>query len=82
MPHIIVKLWPGKSDAQKSRLSESITRSVTDILGYGEDAVSVAIQEVAPEDWTEQVYHPDIVGRWDDLVKRPGYSSGILSIHR
>lgn len=55
MPHNVVKLWPGKSDEQKIRLAETITRSVTDILSYGEDAVSVAIQEVAPEDWTEQV---------------------------
>lgn len=79
MPHIVVKLWPGKSDEQKIRLAETITRSVTDILSYGEDAVSVAIQEVAPEDWTEQVYRPDILGRWNDLAKRPGYSSEIPS---
>ena len=26
MPHVIVKLWPGKSEAQKARLAEKITR--------------------------------------------------------
>jgi 4-oxalocrotonate tautomerase len=82
VPHNVVKMWPGKSDEQKIRLAETITRSVTDILSYGEDAVSVAIQEVAPEDWTEQVYHSDILGRWHDLAKRPGYSSEIPSPHR
>jgi 4-oxalocrotonate tautomerase len=48
---------------------------VTDILGYGDDAVSVAFQEVAPGDWTEHVYNPDILGRWNDLAKQPGYGA-------
>ena len=25
MPHVIVKLWPGKSEQQKKRLGEAIT---------------------------------------------------------
>jgi 4-oxalocrotonate tautomerase len=75
VPHVIVKLWPGKSDEQKSHLAEAITRGVTDILGYGDKAVSVAFQEVAPTDWTEQVYNPDILGRWSDLAKQPGYGA-------
>jgi 4-oxalocrotonate tautomerase len=27
----------------------------------GEDAVSVTIEEVKPDDWVEKVYKPDIV---------------------
>ena len=76
MPHVIVKLWPGKSDEQKSRLADSITRGVTSILSYGDDAVSVAFEEVAPSDWTEQVYNPDILGKWNALAKQPGYGPG------
>jgi 4-oxalocrotonate tautomerase len=75
VPHVIVKLWPGKSDGQKSRLAETITRGVTDILGFGDEAVSVAFQEIAPGDWTEQVYNPDILGRWKDLARQPGYGA-------
>jgi phenylpyruvate tautomerase PptA (4-oxalocrotonate tautomerase family) len=26
MPHVIVKLWPGKSEQQKARLSEEIVK--------------------------------------------------------
>jgi 4-oxalocrotonate tautomerase len=73
MPHVIVKLWPGKSDNQKQRLTETITRGVMDALGYGEDAVSVAFEEVAPAEWTPKVYEPDIVGKWATLTKQPGY---------
>ena len=51
MPHVIVKLWPGKSEQQKARLAEKITKDVMDVLDYGEESVSVAIEEVEPEDW-------------------------------
>lgn len=73
MPHVIVKLWPGKSYDQKRRLTETITNGVMETFGYGEDAVSVAFEEVAPEDWTAKVYEPDIVGKWTTLTKQPGY---------
>ncbi|MCB1824566.1 MAG: tautomerase family protein [Candidatus Competibacteraceae bacterium] len=73
MPHVIVKLWPGKSDAQKAQLTEAIVRDVTSILHYGDESVSVALEEVAPDDWTEQVYKPDILGKWEQLTKQPGY---------
>jgi 4-oxalocrotonate tautomerase len=41
MPHIIVKLWPGKSEQQKERLAEKIAKDVMDVLNYGEESVSV-----------------------------------------
>ena len=76
MPHVIVKLWPGKTDSQKQALSAAIVRGVTDILDYGEDAVSVGFEEIQPADWTAKVYEPDIRDRWAQLVKRPGYGPG------
>jgi 4-oxalocrotonate tautomerase len=73
MPHVIVKLWPGKSEDQKSRLAERIAQDVMDVLGYGEESVSVALEVVKPEDWAEKVYKPDIVNKPDQLYKKPGY---------
>jgi 4-oxalocrotonate tautomerase len=73
MPHVIVKLWPGKSEAQKQRLSEGITQAVMTSLGYGEESVSVSLEEVAPSGWTEKVYTPDIINGRGKLYKRPGY---------
>ena len=58
MPHVIVKLWPGKSEEQKARLAEAITKDVMDIFDYGEESVSVAMEEIKPEDWAEKVYKP------------------------
>lgn len=73
MPHVIVKLWPGKSEQQKTRLAEAITRDVMDAFGYGEESISVAFEEVGSGDWKEKVYEPDIRGHWDRLYKKPGY---------
>jgi len=53
MPHVTVKLWPGKSDKQKTKLTEEITKDVMNVLDYGEEAVSVTFEEVSPEDWAE-----------------------------
>ncbi len=39
MPHVIVKLWPGKSEQQKTRLAERITKDVMDVLNYGDESV-------------------------------------------
>jgi 4-oxalocrotonate tautomerase len=73
MPHVIVKLWPGPSEQQKVRLAEAITKDVMDILDLGEESVSVALEEVAPGDWAEKVYKPDIVNKPRQLYKKPGY---------
>jgi len=74
MPHVIVKLWPGKSVQQKQLLADKINRDVVDVLGCGEEAVSVAIEEVESSDWSEKVYKPDIAGKTDQLYKKPGYA--------
>jgi len=57
-PHDVVKLWPGKSEQQKVRLAEAIVKDVMDVLYYGEESVSLAIEEVGPQDWGEKVYKP------------------------
>lgn len=74
MPHVIVKLWPGKSEKQKTRLAEEIAKDVMEVLHYGEESVSVAFEEVKSQDWAEKVYRPDIQGKWDKLYKKPGYT--------
>jgi 4-oxalocrotonate tautomerase len=73
MPHVIVKLWPGKTEEQKRRLAEAITKDVMSVLNYGEESVSVALEEVKSQDWTAKVYKPDIKEKWDKLYKKPGY---------
>ena len=78
MPHVIVKLWPGKSEQQKTRLAEAITKDVMNILNYGEESVSVAMEEIKPKEWVEKVYKPEIKNNLDRLYKKPGYDENDL----
>lgn len=73
MPHVIVKLWPSKSEAQKQRLADRITQDVMEVLGYGEESVSVALEEIGSTDWAEKVYRADIQHGPGKLYKKPGY---------
>jgi 4-oxalocrotonate tautomerase len=74
MPHVIVKLHPGRSELQKTRLAEEIVKDVVAIAKCEEKSVSVAIEEIKPEDWAEKVYRPDILDNQQRLYKKPGYN--------
>jgi 4-oxalocrotonate tautomerase len=78
MPHVIVKLWPGRSEHQKTELAEAIVTSIMDVLGDGEDSVSVAFEEISVREWADKVYKPDILGKPGKLFKRPGYNLASL----
>ena len=78
MPHVVVKLWPGKSEEQKKRLAEAIAKDVMDVLHYGQESVSVAMEEVKQQEWAEKVYKPEIRNKWDKLYKEPGYDESDL----
>lgn len=78
MPHVIVKMWPGKSEKQKQELADRIAKDVMVVLGYGEESVSVAMEEIAANDWLEKVYKPDIQSNPDNIYKKPGYDASDL----
>jgi 4-oxalocrotonate tautomerase len=74
MPHVIVKLYSGRSEQQKAALAKAVTRAVMETLRAGEDSVSVGVQDVEPKDWTERVYKPDIIAKPGTIYKKPGYN--------
>jgi 4-oxalocrotonate tautomerase len=73
MPHVVVKLYAGRSDKQKAELAEAITKAVMTTLNHGEDAVSVGVEDIRPDDWVEKVFKPDILGKPKTIFKKPGY---------
>jgi 4-oxalocrotonate tautomerase len=73
MPHVIVKLSSGKTEQQKAALAEEVTKAVITTLNHGEESASVSIEEVAPQDWAEKVYRPDILAKPATIYKKPGY---------
>jgi 4-oxalocrotonate tautomerase len=64
----------GKAKSQ-ALSSEEITRAVMSVLNYGEESVSVAMEEVEPDQWMDKVYKPDILGKPKQIYKKPGYTS-------
>jgi 4-oxalocrotonate tautomerase len=74
MPHIIVKLYPGRPREVLDRLAEKIAADVMEIAGCERKAVSVAFEEVPQADWAERVYRPDILEKAGSLAVKPGYN--------
>lgn len=74
MPHVIVKMYPGRSEQDKVALAAAIAQDIKSIAKVGDDAVSVSIEEVGPSDWVERVYKPDILEGAGKLYKKPGYN--------
>ena len=74
MPHVVVKLYSGRSKQQKARLAEEVTKAVMAALSCAEKSVSVAIEDVEPQDWPEKVYKPEILEKPGTIYKKPGYN--------
>lgn len=55
MPHIDVNLFPGRTEEQKQKLADKIVEDAMEILGAPRAALSVAMHEVAPENWNEDI---------------------------
>ena len=50
MPHVNVKLYSGRSEQQKARIAEELTKAVMIGANCAEESVSVSIEDVAPEE--------------------------------
>jgi 4-oxalocrotonate tautomerase len=74
MPHVIVKLHPGRSEEQKKQLAEAIAKDVMEIAKCEEKVVSVAFEEIEARERAEKVYRPDILNKEANLYKKPGYN--------
>lgn len=74
MPHIIIKLYTGRSEQVKRQLADQIVKDVVTIAQCEEKAVSVAFEDVEPAEWAEKVYRPDILDKKNTLYREPGYN--------
>lgn len=75
MPHIAVKMFPGRTEEQKQEFAARVVETAMAVFGSSEASLSVAIIEVEPSDWDAKVYAPEIVADESALYKRPGYGA-------
>lgn len=73
MPHVIVKLLVGRSEQQKAKIADEVTKAIMATANCAEQSVSVSIEDVEASDRAAQVYKPDIIGRPGTLYKKPAY---------
>ena len=74
MPHVILKLYPGRTEEKKKQLADAIAEKIVEIAECKPTSVSVAIEEVPPEQWPEKVYRTDILEKQESLYRKPGYN--------
>ena len=73
MPHVNVKLYPGRTEEQKQALTQRIIEAMDETLGVASKYVTVAFEEVSPEDWHDIVVKPELEGKKALLYKQPEY---------
>ena len=66
MPYIRIKAYP-KDQATKEKVVEAINKAFVDNWGCSPQAISISIEEVAPEDWVEQVEKAEIEPNKDNM---------------
>ncbi len=74
MPHVEIKCYPGRSEEQKTRCAEEVTKAIAETMGCDASSVSIAISEIGKEDWKEKVWDAQIAPEMDSLYKKPGYT--------
>lgn len=74
MPHVSIKHFPASITQElRAELIESIVSAVTTAFACDEKVVSISIESIPPDQWQEEVYLPQIVGRREFLAKTPQY---------
>ncbi len=74
MPHVIIKLYPGRTAEQKQLCTQKMVEALIETMNTEEKSISVAFEEVPKDLWKEEVYIPDIVEKEWALYKKPGYN--------
>ncbi|MDA8478972.1 tautomerase PptA [Citrobacter sp. Awk 4] len=74
MPHVDIKCFPRDlNEEEKTALATDITAVIVRHLQSKESSVSVALNEIEPDDW-KAVWDAEIAPQMDSLIKKPGYS--------
>lgn len=72
MPHVIVKMYPGRSEEQKVALTAAIVKALVRYTGSPSKAISVGIEDIASDVWDAEVHQPFVAAKRDSLYKNLG----------
>ena len=72
MPYIRIKAYP-KDQATKEKVVEAINKAFVDNWGCAPEAISISIEEVAPDNWVDQVEKAEIEPNADKMFILNGH---------
>ena len=67
MPYIAIKAYP-KDEETKKKITEKINEVFLEIWGCPQEAISISIEEVAPEKWEDTVVEKEIKTKMDKMM--------------
>lgn len=66
MPYIAIKGYP-KDDETKKKVVEKINQVLLENWGCTQEAISISVEEIAPEKWAETVVEKEIEPNADKM---------------
>ena len=67
MPYVSIKSYP-KDDETKKKVIEQINEIFLNIWGCPQEALSISMEEVTPDDWVENVRNKEILPNKDKMM--------------
>jgi len=66
-------------EATKTKARRGNNQGCDDALQAEEASISFEIEDIRPQDWREDVYKPDIIGKSETIYKNPGVRSALIA---
>ena len=70
MPHISVKMYPGRTQEVKEDFAKKLQKLMMEELGCKADHISVSVEDIAPEHWQKEVVEQI---KSEDLIIEPNF---------
>ncbi len=72
MPHISIKMLKGRTEEQKVKAAEAVTKALAEALGIGDFYITATIEDFTAEEW-QDVFKEEITDKPDKVYKKPNY---------
>lgn len=72
MPHISIKMLEGRTEEQKIKAAEAVTKALAEALGIGDFYITATVEDFNAEEW-QTVFKEEITDKPDKVYKKPNY---------
>lgn len=67
MPYIAIKSFP-KDEKTKTEVVEKINQIFLETWGCPQEAITISVEEITPDEWDDKVKKPEILPKKDKMV--------------